>query len=44
VLIATRALTDPSSPYDDHRGLPEERDARGTASAVEREFDERPQP
>lgn len=37
-------LTDPSSPYDDYRGLPEERDAWGTGSEVEREFDERPQP
>lgn len=37
-------LTDPSAPYDDYRALPEERDAWGTASEVEREFDERPTP
>jgi hypothetical protein len=37
-------LTDPSAPYDDYRGLPEERDAWGTGSEVEREFDERPRP
>jgi hypothetical protein len=37
-------LTDPSGQYDDYRALPEERDAWGTASEVEREFDERPTP
>ena len=37
-------LTDASAPYDDYRALPEERDAWGTASEVEREFDERPTP
>ena len=37
-------LTDPSAPYDDYRALPEERDAWGVESEVEREFDERPTP
>jgi hypothetical protein len=37
-------LTDPSAPYDDYRALPEERDAWGVGSEVEREFDERPTP
>jgi hypothetical protein len=37
-------LTDPSATYDDYRALPEERDAWGTASEVEREFDGRPTP
>jgi hypothetical protein len=37
-------LTDPGAPYDDYRSLPEERDAWGVESEVEREFDERPTP
>ena len=37
-------LTDPNAPYDDYRSLPEERDAWGVESEVEREFDERPTP
>lgn len=37
-------LTDPNAPYDDYRALPEERDAWGVESEVEREFDERPTP
>lgn len=37
-------LTDPSAPYDDYRALPEERDAWGVTTEVEREFDERPTP
>jgi hypothetical protein len=37
-------LTDPAAPYDDYRALPEERDAWGVESQVEREFDERPTP
>ncbi len=34
----------PGAPYDDYRALPEERDAWGVGSEVEREFDERPTP
>jgi Putative peptidoglycan binding domain len=37
-------LGDPSAPYDDYRALPEERDAWGVGTAVEREFDDRPTP
>jgi hypothetical protein len=37
-------LTDPNAPYDDYRELPEERDAWGVETEVERDFDRRPTP
>jgi hypothetical protein len=37
-------LGNTSGHYDEYRGLPEERDAWGVTSEVEREFDERPTP
>ncbi len=37
-------LSDPGASYDDYRELPEERDAWGVESQVERAYDEAPQP